>query len=84
MVDDRLTLVLHRANHALFHAGQPAGRVFPESSRLPAFRRWCRERQCGLLWGHCWHAADKVGRWDCCMCAWSVNGWPLRRCRICT
>jgi hypothetical protein len=71
-------------NHALFHAGQPTTRVFPESSRLPAPPAQRRERQCGLLWGHCFHAVSEMIQWECCMCARSVDGWPADQCTICS
>ncbi len=74
-------------NHGAFHAGRPGDREFPPLRWPGALRRWCRERQCGLLWGHCFHRREGLARmltyWECCMCARAVDRWPADQCALC-
>ena len=75
-------------NHRAAHDGRPSDRVFPPLRWPRAVRRRCRERQCGLLWGHCFHRREGLARaltwWNCCMCARTVNTWPADQCAFCT
>lgn len=46
--------------------------------------RWRHERQCAKTLGHCWHPADAMIAWFCCVCGGETDGMPAQRCRICT
>ena len=74
-------------NHRAFHQGSTGGRVFPELRRPRALRRWLREWQCGLLWGHCHHRREGLFRmlawWECCLCAHVATRWPADQCAFC-
>ena len=74
-------------NHRAFHHSSTGGRVFPVPRWPRTLRRWLREWQCGLLWGHCFHRREGLARmltwWNCCMCAHAVNTWPADQCAFC-
>jgi hypothetical protein len=46
-------------------------------------RQRIRELACGWLLGHCWHPADAMICWFCCMCGGDVDGMPAHRCVRC-
>jgi hypothetical protein len=42
-----------------------------------------QERACGQRTSHCWHPADAMIAWFCCMCSAELDGMPPRRCIYC-
>jgi hypothetical protein len=73
---------LGATNHALNHGPRPPVDV-PRPQRYTFWDQWRRERACRRDTRHCYHPADVMIGWFCCMCSADTDGMPDQRCVFC-
>lgn len=76
-----ITAMVHGMNH---HYGAPPIDVARPARLTSRWQQWKRERACRRLTYHCWHPANAMIEWFCCMCGGDVDGMPAQRCTMCT
>lgn len=69
--------------HGITH-GSPQPIDVPRPARHRSrWQQWKRERACRRDTRHCYHPADVMIEWFCCMCSADIDGMPDQRCVFC-
>lgn len=69
--------------HHTLRCGPDGGEVARPPRRPSRWQQWRRKRACRRLTHHCWHPADAMIEWFCCMCGGDIDGMPAQRCTMC-